>query len=66
MNNCDAGLLLAIEFFDKQKNSVLEAGVSTDDNDYSYHNICLEDDERIVGFQSGGRVYKAYACHFDV
>ena len=65
MNNSDPGLLLAIECYDKYKNSLLKAGVFTDDNDYAFHNLILEDNERIVGFLSGGRNYKSYASHFD-
>ena len=65
MNNNDPGLLLGIECFDQDQNSILKAGVCTDDIDYSYHNVILEDDERIIGFLSGGRNYKQYASHFD-
>ena len=46
----DKGRLLAIECFDKQKKSILRAGWYTEHVNYPYHNVELEDDERIVGF----------------
>ncbi len=50
MNTSDKGLLMAIECFDENKNSILKAGWFDADNRYPYHTIELDDDERVVGF----------------
>lgn len=61
----NVGKLIAIECLDKLNNSILKACYFDVDNNLPYHNVVLEDDERIVGILSGRRGEK-YARHFDV
>ena len=43
------GRLGAIEFLDKGNKSLLKVGYYGDEAKYSYHEVVLGDDERIVG-----------------
>jgi hypothetical protein len=57
-------MLVALEFFDAQNNSLLKVGYDKENVNYPYVDVVLEDGERIVGFKSGSRG-KTNATHFD-
>ena len=66
MKSSDKGLLAAIECFDKEKNSILKVGYYDASDYYSFYSIELDDDERVVGFQSGSRGDTTNALHYDL
>ena len=56
--------MVAIEFLDKNKKSILKAGYFGEANYYKCKEIVLEDNERIIGIKSGRRGDSS-AMHFD-
>lgn len=58
------GRLVALEFFDKENKSLLKVGWYAENAGCSYHEIVLEDNERVVGIQSGSRG-ETNALHYD-
>ena len=66
MKSSYKGLLAAIECFDKHKNSILKAGYYNANDTCSFYSIELDDDERVVGFQSGSRGDTRLAHHYDM
>ena len=58
------GKLVAIEFLDKENISLLKVGCYVEYVAYSYHEVILADDERIVGIRSGLRD-NTRAVHYD-
>ena len=48
----ERGCLVAMEFLDKKNKSLLAVGCLVEDAKCSYHEVVLEEDERIVGIQT--------------
>ena len=64
VKNIYEGVLVGIRFFDVKNTKLLESGYWTADSSYREHRIDLQEDERIIGFKSGGRG-SPYAYHYD-
>lgn len=58
------GSLVGIQFKDKEDSLILTAGWWGDNSLYADQVVVMDDDERIVGFQSGRRGGN-FAKHYD-